>query len=173
MTTLLRSVPLDRTVGAERVRWAARLAHPTLRARRSADAKVALLGGVESLSGCWHSDLVALAAAADLVDVAPGTVLASGPDLGRHWWMPIEGWLLVAGEAAPALTVPAGWSWTGRWDGRAGSQTTAGRLTALRAAKALVATIPRLLGTLDDQPHLAEVVRATLVHDDASRPLRL
>jgi hypothetical protein len=140
----------------------ARRAHPTgwsRRLRRWSDGKVALLADVEPFAQCRQADLVALAKAADIVNVPSGTVLGEGSDIKHLWWMPVDGWLLVSGAGNQAITVPAGWSWTAR--GRDTGPDT--RISALRGGRVLTAALPELLGTLDEHPRLAEAIRSTLV----------
>lgn len=158
MTTYLPPVSLtpDRTatIPAE-----ARRAHPARWLQRRRDGKVALLAGVDSLAECRDRDLVALAAAADMVDVPSGTVLGEGSQLAHYWWMPIDGWLLVSGHGNQAITVPSGWSWASP-----GREVPAElKISALRGGRILTTTVPRLLGTLEDFPRLSTAIRSTLV----------
>jgi hypothetical protein len=126
---------------------------------RHSDGKLQLVSGLESLAGCGRADLVALAAAADLVEIPEGTVLAEGRDLAHWWWMPIEGWLLLSGQGKQAVTIPAGWSWMAP----ARQVPIGARLTALRGGRMLTAAVPSILGALDEHPRLAEAISSTLV----------
>ncbi|MHB8467953.1 MAG: hypothetical protein ACYDD7_24305, partial [Acidimicrobiales bacterium] len=89
----------------------ARRAHPARWLNRRRDGKIALLAQLDSLADCRDADLLALAAAADMVDLPSGTVLGEGSELAHFWWMPIDGWLLVSGDDNQSITVPTGWSW--------------------------------------------------------------
>ena len=126
---------------------------------KRADGKLQLIAGVESLAGCPKADLVALASAADLVDVPQGTVLGEGRDLGHFWWMPLDGWLLLSGHGNQAVTIPSGWSWMAP-DRQVPANA---RLTALRGGRLLTAATPSLLGAMDEHPRLAQAIGATLV----------
>jgi hypothetical protein len=136
-----------------------RRAHPARWLHRQRDGKLELLAGVESLATCGSRDLVALAAAADLIDVPEGTVLGAGASLGQYWWMPVDGWLLVSGSGKQAITIPTGWSWAG--PSRPIPADT--QLTALRGGRVLTATTGALFGALEARPRLAAAVRSTLV----------
>ena len=125
------------------------------------DAKLDLVSHVGSLARCTKSDLIALSSAADLIEVGEGTTLARGRELTHWWWMPIDGWLLLSGQGKQAVTIPSGWSWMA--PNR--RMPPGARLTALRGGRMLTASLPVLLGTLDDHPKLAEAVSATLVGD--------
>jgi hypothetical protein len=155
MTTYLP--PLSITTATPKA--ASRRAHPARWLQRARDGKLDLLAGVESLATCGRRELVALAAAADLVEVPEGTVLGVGAALGQYWWMPVDGWLLVSGSGKQAITIPTGWSWTG--PSRPIAADT--RLTALRGGRVLTATSAALFGALDEHPRLAAAVRSTLV----------
>ena len=158
MTTYLPSLSIA-TDGAATIPAAARRAHPARWMRRARDGKVAMLAGIESLAACGPRDLLALAAAADLVEVPAGTVLGHGSALAHSWWMPVDGWLLVSGHGNQAITVPSGWSWAAPTR----NMPPETRISALRGGKVLTTTTPRLLGTLDDFPRLATAIRSTLV----------
>jgi hypothetical protein len=151
MTTIV--LPLN---PAER---AGRLAHPARRRLRLADGKLERLARVPVFAQSRRTELMALGAVTDLVDVGAGTVLATGAALGRNWWMVLDGWLLAEGSVARA--VPAGWSWVAPQ-----LPASDGCLSARREATVLVAPVHRLASTLRQYPRLGSAVRATLVGGD-------
>lgn len=119
--------------------------------RRHPDLKIAVLGAVPNLRGLPIEEL---ASAADLTTVAAGETLARGPAVGAQWWMPIDGWLLLSGGAAPDRTVPAGSS-VGWWDA-----TPDARLRVLRPARVLVMPRNRYLAL---PPRLGEALAVTVI----------
>ena len=158
MTTYLPPLSIS-TVGDRAARE--RVAHPARWRSRSSDRKVTLLAQIDAFSSLRKADLIALGAAADVIATPAGEVLAQDRDLSRHWWMPLDGWLLLSGQGKQAITVPAGWSFTADRNG-----PLTGRLSALREGRILTAPIQSLLGALDAHPHLAEAVRSTMVSID-------
>lgn len=159
MTTFAPPIPLPVDD-----RQAARLDHPARRRDRAGrwrDGKLRAMAAVDSLAACRRPDLEVLAAAADLIRVPAGTVLAEGWEFTRQWWMPVDGWLLAEGDSVVARTVPTGWSWVAPRFPAAN-----GRLSSPRESRLLVAPVHRLASVLDEHPRLGDVVRATLVGGD-------
>lgn len=146
-------------------RWAA--APPLV--RRPKDEKLAALGAVPTLARCRTEELTQLGAAADLFELDEGATAACGMGVLTHWWMPIDGWLLLTGDGGPDRTIPAGRS-IAAWQDVSMSQVHALRLRALRPARILAMPRPRFVGLAGAAPHLADILAATRVNPPAPTP---
>ena len=146
-------------------RWAAAPA----RVRRTKDGKLAELGAVPALARCRTEELAQLGAIADVFNLDEGATAACGIGVLTHWWMPIDGWLLLTGDGGPDRTVPAGRS-IAAWQDVSTSQANALRLRALRPARVLVIPRPRFVGLAGAAPRLAEILAATGINPPAPVP---
>ncbi|HWW53774.1 MAG TPA: cyclic nucleotide-binding domain-containing protein [Acidimicrobiales bacterium] len=148
------------------------------------DTKLQLLAATPAFGECRPADLVALAAAADIVACDEGDLLAFQDDPRRRWWFVLEG----------RLEILWNWSWPSRLEsGQAFGADRADRsdppghadhLPDRRDRATIVASVPsvvlvaprtRLLGLIDEHPRLADAMQrasADLVGQEFEELLR-
>jgi CRP-like cAMP-binding protein len=125
------------------------------------DAKLQLLADNPALAGCRPADLLALAAAADVVGCDRGDVLSFRDNPGRRWWLVLEGALEVLWDSSWPTSIEVGQAFgAAPGDRRDHLAFLADRATIVAAEPSVVLVASRgsLLALADQSPRLAEAI---------------
>ncbi len=125
------------------------------------DGKLTLLAASPALAGCRPADLIALAAAADVVPCDKGDLLAFQDDPRRRWWFVLEGSLEILWDSSWPSRIETGQAFGATEADRIDHRPSPDRATivATEPSLVLVATRGSLLALIDEHPRLAETIR--------------